>query len=340
MRILFVTPAAEMSISDVARGYRSALERQGHEIRDYNLRARYAYHTKAMPPEAAADPALLARMACENIVTEAMMHKSEYVIIVSGLNVHPIALWLLGKVNIPAAVVFTESPYDDESQAQWADLSHVDASVNITIFTNDQFSARAYSWRYLPPAYDPAVHRPVDPDPDEECDVLMIGTGWGERQAFLEAVDWTGIKLHIYGLWPEMGENKPPSPLDPFYTPLLIDNLNIAKFYASAKININFHRRHPKASTPGPRVYELAACGAFQLSDPRPGLNELLGDSVPTFDSPGRLGDLIRYYLQRPDERVRMAAESRKRVMDQTFDHRAADLMAAITSAELTGQGV
>lgn len=330
MRILFVHPSASMAISDVGRGYRSALERQGHEIRDYNMMARLEYHDKALPPDVkAADPigSVKSRAASETIVVEALCSKVDMVIIISGLNVHPIALWLLGEVGIPAAVVLTESPYDDEYQAQWVDLTKFGGKTDMTVFTNDRISAINRGWHLLAPSFDPAIHRPVAPNPEDACDVVMVGTGWGERQAFLEATNWNDIHLRIYGVWPQLKED---SPLFKFYHPMVVNNDRIAEMYCSAKICLNFHRRDPVALTPGPRVYEVAGCGAFLLSDPRKDLADLFGVTVPTFTSPDQLGDLVRYYLSHDDERKQLADKARQLVQNQTFDHRAADMISVL----------
>lgn len=323
MKILFVHPAAVMSISDVSRGYRAALERRGHTIADYQLRARYEYHIRAIPKEMADNATLLSRQACETILNEAMYHEVDYVLIISGLNVHPIALWLLGKVGIPAAVILTESPYDDQDQKTWTDLTHVNSTVDLTVFTNDRHSAEVYGWNFLPPSFDANIHHPVELDSQEECDVLMVGTGWADRQAVLEAVDWTGINLVLYGVWPSITQD---SPLFDFYRPLIVNNEHTPKMYCSAKVNLNIHRKSDVAKTPGPRTYELAACGAFQISDARQDIVEMFGDSIPTFETPQELGALIRKYLADEPARKLCAARALDIVCREDFDARAAKL--------------
>lgn len=326
MKILFVHPATTMSIGDVARGYRSALERSGHEMVDYRLDARLGYHKKALPIQFANDQTI-ARFASETILNEAMYCQADLVLIMSGLNVHPIALWLLGKAGFRAAVILTESPYEDDAQRQWADLSHVDSSVDLTVFTNDRFSAETNGWHLLPPSFDPAIHHPMDPVDELACDVLIVGTGWPERQQVLEAVDWTGIDLRLYGIWPGI---TPDSPLAPYYHPRVVDNKGISALYNSAKVNINFHRRSHCALTPGPRVYELAACGAFQISDPRHDLLSLFKGNIPTFDGPVELGEAVHYFLDRPEERKLLAAGALDCVCGEDFDRRVTDLEATL----------
>jgi spore maturation protein CgeB len=330
LRILFVNTATSFSIGDVARGYKAALIRQGHEVQEYHLAARMVYHRKAIPAEFATTE-IVAKHASETILNEAVYWAADLVVIISGLMVHPICLWLLGRVGIPVAVVLTESPYDDESQAKWVDLTHIDnTALDITVFTNDRFSALKYGWHFLPPSFDPMYHHPTDPDPDlEGCDVLMVGTGWPERIKFLEAIDWTGIDIRLFGTWHGVA---PESPLFPYVHSAIVNNAAVPAMYCAAKINLNIHRASDVALTPGPRAYELAACGAFQLSDSREDLASLFGEGVPTFRTPEELGDMVRYYLAKPEERRLCAAKSLDAVCDEDFDKRAAALIATVGS--------
>lgn len=343
LNILFVHPSAQMSISDVARGYRAAFERMGHNIRDYRLYARLGYHNRAVPPEMPGPEydrhASVARAASETILNEALYHQSDLVFIVSGLNLHPIALWLLGKVGIPAAVIFTESPYNDEDQARWANLKPFGSPLNMHVATNDRYSADHYGWQFLAPSFDPIIHRPLPLDPSYACDVLMIGSGWPERQALLEAINWDGINLKLYGIWPGLIDN-PNSPIHKFYSPLIVNNVTIAQMYSSAKINLNFHRASPTALSWNPRAVEIAACCAFQLSDSRADLLELFGTSIPTFETSEQLEKLIRHYLGDDSHRIILQVKAHERVQGETFDNRAAALLSAlhIDSHHPTGQ--
>lgn len=335
MRILFVHPSAQVSIFDVARGYRSALERAGHEVFDYSMRHRIEYHHTALP-EHVRNAAPMYKMASETILNEALYCNADLVLVISGLNVHPVFLWLLNKVNIPAAVVLTESPYDDEQQKMWTDLTSEGVTAQLTVFTNDAYSARQQGWEFLPPSFDPAVHKPMPSNPEFECDVLMVGTGWEERQAFLEAVDWSGIDLRIYGVWPGL-QNNPNSPLHRFHRPMVIDNAHVAEMYSSARICLNIHRTSDVAETPNPRIYEVAACKAFQLSDPRKGLARTFYNSIPTFNTPLGLQNSVRHYLERESLRLDLADTAHKLVQDHTFDNRVAALVAALPKPQAVG---
>ena len=184
MKILFVWSAAEWSIFDVARGYRNALAAEGHEIRDFRLYNRIKYHGTALGKKAENVP-LLSRVATEGIATDALYFNPDLVVITSGLSFHPNGLWLLRKLGVPTVTLFTESPYDDDKQIEFTR-----AYPEALYFTNERTSARDHGWCYLPHAYDPAIHYPRDPDIEPACDVLVLGTGWGDRQRFLEQVDY------------------------------------------------------------------------------------------------------------------------------------------------------
>lgn len=327
MRILFVWSAAEFSIFDVAHGYRNALHDLGHHVRDYHLYNRMRYHAAALGTakegagkELAEDAGLVSRCATENVVVEALYHEAELVVVASGLSFHPNGLWLLRRAGIPVATIMTESPYDDEKQLEFAAVY-----PEMAVFTHDAYSAREYGWDLLEPAYDPTIHTPTPPD--GECDVLFVGTGWEERQRLLEAVDWTGIDLHLEGFWLGI---EPDSLLFPFYRGGCVDNKDLPAKYAGAKICLNMHRSSPNAESMNPRAYELAACGAFQLSDHRARLVELFGGSVPTFEGSRDLEDKIRYYLSHSEDRIEKAELARSRVQGETFEARAKHLINEI----------
>ena len=54
----------------------------------------------------------------------------------------------------------------------------------------------------------------------------------------------------------------------------------------------------------------------------------MFGDSVPTFRDPAELGELVRYYLARPDLRREMAGAARHYAQPHTFDARARQMLA------------
>lgn len=315
-RILFVWSSAEFSTWDVARGYRAALERRREFVlRDYRLYARMRYHAKALG-ERADNVDLLSRIASEGIIVEALKHRADLVFIVSGMALHPDAVWYLRRVGIPAAVLFTESPYDDGKQREFHAVY-----PDMICFTTERTSAVG-GWRYLAHAYDPDIHYPRTAG--SHCDVLFIGTLWRERIQLLEAVDWSGIALKLIGTWvapPAPAE----SPLQRFYSDHCVRNDEAPGYYASAAVCLNPFRAHSRAESLNPRAYELAACESFQMLDHRAEIEDVFGKdgscSVVTFTADS-LEERIRYWLAHEAERKELAKLARAAVRPHTFDAR------------------
>lgn len=322
MRILFVWSSAEFSTFDVARGYRAALERTGrYAIKDYRLYARMKYHAGALG-EKSENLNYVSKMASDNILAEAMYHKADLVFIISGMALHPDAIWLLRKAGIQTAILFTESPYNDAEQREFHAVY-----PEMRCFTNERTSA-VDGWSYLPHAYDPSIHCPVEVTP--QYDVLMIGTLWRERIQFFDQVDWSGINVKFIGTWvaPPMPDD---SSIGNFYEEGCVQNDQAPGYYGAAKICLNYHRAHPTAESLNPRVYELAACRAFQITDVRAELAEVFGNHgatpMGTFTTSEELGSQIRWWLAHPYERVSAARQARALVYGQTFDARVETLM-------------
>lgn len=356
LRIVFVWPAAEMSVWDTARGYHRALERAGHTLYDFKLNNRFKYHAAALERvpggDRSGDIGLLSREASAGIAAFVLDHDPDVVLIMSAMSFHPNSLVYLRKLGVQTVAVFTESPYNDVQQVAFAE-----AYPEMFCATQDRDSAARYGWLYLPSAFDPAVHRPVPQSPEFACDVFLVGTGWPSRQALLESVDWMGVDFRLFGIWPSVTFGTPLF-RHVRWTPegsLLLNNTHIAHAYASAAINLNIHRSddipddfdqprdasmsrsQPKGFSVNPRVAEIAACGGFLLTDHRPGLEQMFeGVDVPTFD-PSVEGDLerqIRWWLARPAQRREVAAKLhkaiRKTVLTDTFDARVQTLLTAL----------
>jgi spore maturation protein CgeB len=318
MRVLICMPPATFSVAEMSRGYRDALRRAGHDVAEYAMSEHLAYHRRAALQEHERQAWL---KASETILQAAIYHRADLVLFVCALSFHPIALELLGWGGFKAAVLHTESPYQDDEQIAWN--RH---AKDLHVCTHERTSAERYGWTYLPHAFDPAVHGPAQPDPNEACDVLFVGTGFKERIALLEAIDWTGINLRLQGVWDGLADN---SPLRPFYRDGFVDNADLPRLYASAKVCINPHRYHADAVSLNPRAYELAACGVFQITDDRND-GSLFSRLLVRYQSAEDLGQKIRHYLAHPEARQQNTDILRQVVSGETFDARVKTLMGAI----------
>jgi hypothetical protein len=306
-----------MSTSDVYDGLVAALRDRGHEIVPYQLDTRIARAgawlylnwrraRKAQPDITKPTSADVMYQAGLEAIHRALRADCEWVLVVSAMYLHPDILVMLRRAGRRIGLVFTESPYDDDRQAIIAPLADI-------CWTNERASvpilrAANPNTYYLPHAYDPLRHNAAIRIPGEAelpaHDVVFVGTLWSERQEMLQAVDWEGIDLGIYGQQPYLGSR---SRLRQYVKGSIVPNDMTAALYRRAKIGLNLYRtsigfgkRAPRiagAESLNPRALELAAAGCFTISDHRSEVSEIFGSLVPTFRTPAELEALMRRYL-------------------------------------------
>ncbi len=343
-----VHPGASFSTADVYNGYLGALTRQCHTIHEYrlderlevaarHLRTLWRYTKRAGKPSSAD----VIWEACQQIVTRALYYHVDAVLIVSTMYLHPDFLVLLRRAHIPSIVIGTEHPYDDAAFARL--LPYIDVA-----FVNERSSVAALrvvneDVYYLPHAYDPETHRPGAQPGDEDVpahDVVFVGTLFQERIDLLAGVDWTGIDLGLYGAVDLLPKRHP---LRQHVRAGVIDNRKAAALYRRAKIGLNLYRTSQgfgedvphiaHAESLNPRAVELAACGAFHLSNERREVWAVFEDTVPTFIESAGLEDNIRFYLNRPTHRAHLARQLPRRVEHLTFDRQAAYMVSTLRAA-------
>lgn len=253
------------------------------------------------------------------------------VIVISARYFPPDSLILLRRLGIFTGVVLTESPYDDVHQEKRAALADV-------VWTTERASVEPLrrinpNTFYLRHAYDAERHRPglMDASDAPSHDVVFVGSGFKERIALLEGVDWNGIDLGLYGTWGNLGRR---STLRQYVREGSIQNDRTAALYRRAKVGLNLYRKSPEGRPVGeslnPRAYELAACGLFHASEHRPEVTETFGDLVPTFTTSAELESLTRRYLADESGRRTLADDLPSAVVNDSFDVRAAQIVEDI----------
>jgi len=191
---------------------------------------------------------------------------------------------------------------------------------------------------YLPLACDPEIHVPQTLQPEEIArwgsDVSFLGAGYNNRvQMFAR------LAHHNFKIWGTEWPTKPPfDRLVQEGGRRLLPEEYVKIFNASA-INLNLHSSaerdgvEPGGDFVNPRTFELAAAGAFQLTDNRLLLPELFspGEEIATFNDPHELEDKIRYFLAHPEEREQFVTRARERVLrEHTYTKRVETLLETI----------
>lgn len=335
MKVYVVHPGANWSTSDVYTGLVSGLKAQpGIDVFEGRIDSILNWYDTAIHAGVAVgafDPAAYhtgvlnrQRMASAHITQSILDRMPDVVISVSGHNYHLDDVDILRKVGIKTAVLLTESPY-------FGDLEGLMARHYDLAFTNERRSAERLHAHYLPHAYDPAVHT-IDGPRAAPSDALFIGSLFDERLSLFGGVDWTGI--HFVQRGHDMTEH----PTD------VVPNAETAAHYRSTKIALNHHRtttshgsgQHilpEEAESLGPRAYEIAACGAFQImDDSRAEAVEVFGESLVTYKAGDSL-DLerqVRKWLRQPDMRATWAAAQHEAVRPHSWVARAAQVLEVL----------
>jgi spore maturation protein CgeB len=358
MRLLCIHPGASWSTADVEAGLRYGLNKHGVQVIEYRLDTRIARSKRwltanwrltrrtnpSIPMPTDADMIYQAGIGA---IEKALRNEVDAVLVVSAMLLHPDVIILMKRAGLKVFIVFTESPYDLDKEGPIAKL--VDGC-----WTNERTAVAAFRALnprsgYLPSAWHPQRHRPDAPVGEMPAhDVVFVGTGFSERARWFDAINWTGIDLGLYGNWRE-------APLSPRIRACVrdevIDNVKAVALYRRARISLNLYRRSmgwghdaPQLATGAaeslsPRAYELAACGAFHLSDERAEVSEVFGDLVPTFRTPAQAEYLIRQWLPDGDGRARVSAQLPACVAESSWVDRAACVIGDVQSA-LAGRNV
>lgn len=342
MKILVVSPGPSFSVADVQRGWTRAFEKQGHDVRVYNLDDRLSFFCSATfgDTDIRLDGETAVRMAVEPLGAACYLWWPDVIFVVSGFFVTD-DLWQAWKTRTHKTVLMcTESPYEDARQFHQVSTYEPDV-----VLLNDPINLDAY-WQihkktvYVPHAYDPEIHTPGPVTPELASDHAFVGTGYPSRMDFYSRVDWRGINVKLAGQWQMAGGTC----LEDFVIHDLedcFDNEEAVDIYRSTKVGANLYRarsgtyealdpRLTEGYSVGPREVEMAATNTFFLRESR-GEGDLLFPMLPTFSEPAEFGELLRYYLSHDDERQEAARLAREAIVDRTFDAHARRLMQLLT---------
>ena len=241
----------------------------------------------------------------------------------------------------------TEDPYEQRTNLGNLDLFDL-------IFTNDAGSVHAYGdkGRHLPFSADLDFHRHEIPDAANSAhyiyDLFFAGTAWPNRAEFLRELQHSidGIRMKLaFPHNPHIPE--PALGLDPSSYQWRTSNPEFARFANRSRAVLTLHRAFsssgdiPVARTPGPRLFEVALAGGFQLIDMsipdiEVGNYFVEGTDFVGFTSVQDCAEKLRYYLANPDKRIEIARSAQKRAMSEhLYAHRIETLLSEVD--RLTG---
>lgn len=344
MKVLLVRPGPHWSVADVANGWSKAFRRLGVDLYELDLDNVLWFYANAKVPQDGTD--ILAfdwdgavREAADRIKARVLEFWPDVVFVVSGFFVREPVIDLFRARGITTVLLATESPYQDDQQLEWA--RHFDVTLLNDPTNIDLFMGECRNVFYTGHSYDPDVHKPGPATPDLVSDVCMVGTGYPSRISWLEQVDWDGVDLRLGGNWSGLADHPLRDRVAHTQLSGCLDNVEAVDWYRSTKIGLNLYRR--EADRPdlvdgwsmGPREVELAACGAFYMTEAR-GENEQLLPFVPKIESPAQFSEEMRWWLDRPHQRHKIALKAREVLSGWTFENRAAVLLRLLERQPVT----
>lgn len=236
---------------------------------------------------------------------------------------------------------FTPDADGDRAQA----LSLESLGSNYRIFTWDRtyveplLTLGAPHAAHLPFAANPRVFRPMEMSDEQRgqfaCDVSFAGNSGSERQGFTRR-DVIGslhaFDVRVYGDagWEQVARG------GVRFLGRIHNREELPLLYTASRVNLNLTAKQLRTAVPI-RVFDILAAGGFLISDYRADFIELFDDrreAVCCRDMDD-LPDMIRYWLDRPDERRAVARAGRQKVLAaHTFEHRIAYILDSVQCAD------
>lgn len=172
-----------------------------------------------------------------------------------------------------------------------------------------------------------------------ECDISIVGGYWSYKSINLNQYiiplchPSKGLNVKIFGngTWP-VGQ----------YMGMIAED-NVKHLFQSTKINLNVHEPHSNrfGYDVVERSQKTLGAGGFTISDH---VDSLVKDYFPnggivTADSPSDMEEKIRYYLDKPDERQKIAAIGQNTVLNNhTYFNQCEKLFRGIGENSLADQ--
>lgn len=280
----------------------------------------------------------LLRLLGETIIARVRDFKPDLVFALAQAPVAPPLLQAL-KSEVPlVAYWFVE---DFQVLTYWQELAP-EVDVFFTLQKEPFFSELkgrgVKNYACLPLAADLTAYHPLELTPEEKrrfgAALAFVGAGYYNRRQFFQ-----GLLDFDFKIWGSEWDLN--SPLGPCIQnqAARVSEEDSAKIFNASRINLNLHSSpfhagiNPQGDYLNPRVFDLAACGAFQLVDRRDQLPEFFtpDKELAVFSSLAEAREKITYYLAHEDERLELAAAGRERVLrEHTYARRLAGALEII----------
>jgi len=245
-----------------------------------------------------------------SLVDLARQQKPDCCLIVGGQNILPQTVSRIKEMGIPIVLWTTDVPVEFKNvldSARYYDHLFCAGSEALDIFHSKGFTD--VSW--VPFACDTHFHQRIPLSDSERKkyakDIVFVGSYYPNRASLLEGI--SDFDLGVWGpYWQRLSAG---SPLKNKAINIKMNYDQWVKIFNASKINIVVHYQDGKVPChqASPKLFEAMACGCFVLTDRQKDAQALFKDKehLVFFDDQKDLRSKIQYYLEREDERKRIA---------------------------------
>ena len=257
--------------------------------------------------------------------------RADLVLVVKGEQLSPETVQALRRATgAPVVNFYPDDPFSEVRSNRLAHGAGVLAAYD-ACFTFARHLIPAYRQAgvgrvfYLPFARDPEQHAPVTDAGEPEFEVVFAGNLNEERVRWLEPL--AGFRLAVFGERTERALPRGSALRGATFLPAAYGP-ELAQALARGAVSLNVMRLQ-NAGSHNMRSFESPACGAFTLSQRTPELVELFreGEEVACFGSEEEMVEQVRWWLERPEERRRVADAGFRRVEHDTYAVRAREIL-------------
>jgi spore maturation protein CgeB len=244
-----------------------------------------------------------------------------------GFDISADTLASVRRHGIPCACWWINDPFQLERALKLA--PHYDFLFSNSAGTLDAYrQAGVRNALFLPTACEPGVHRPTSPRAGYASEVCFAGDWSPLRERIMSALQ-PRFSVKIFGPWGK--KIAPDSPLravlrDGFFTPQ-----EMATMFSSSKVVLNAHTWFERFDHGvNPRLFEAAACGAYQIVDWKQEIPQLFDCTaeLACYRSEAEIPSLIAHALAHPETHHAMSQASRQRALgEHTYRHRMETLL-------------
>ena len=295
-KVLIVSGADELGKQARLDGVVKSFEDEGFKVELFNYRKYYSNHFS-----------LLNKVRNLIFLRKVKEYKPDVVFVTKGESL------LLGVIRKVGAKTVNWTVDDifgvHNPRMRIGNMAEYDLLLSYDRFCVRELMKRGLNADYLPCVAATDMYKSLDVE--KIYDVTFIGSHDAEREnLFKELVEFD---LHIWGpRWDLVkderlvGKVKEGDSRQKAYVKLL----------NQSKITVNLHHKQSIEST-NFRTFEALACGIFVLVDYNPELEKLfeIGKEIVVYRGVDELKKLIRYYLDHPEEREKIAKAGQERVV-------------------------